>query len=630
MSLEFNEWNSDRFPSDQSELDVNGERIDRHHPTQAIESIDPLDQPQQSENGNSPSADVAIHDEKSDGSSDSHPFEDSVEAAQQGPDPVHPLNWRDVCAFIVNKMIGTGIFLQPPAVLMLTGSKGEALGLWFIGFIYTVVSMLLYIEFSRKLPHTGGELIYLDETLPSPPMLAYTLYTFYFVFTYNTATNSMQFANQVLISANTHDTTFVPERRLLRFIAIVALSFFCLLHYFSGRAGRMLNQVLALFKVCLLLIVIVAGIVWASHHFEADWSQHETSTKRASASTSAFLLIIFSFTGWENATFVSGEISNHRILTKGFVIAVLTVGILYFLVNLVFLLAIPYHVIEKFNLSESFVPIFFGGGAKARLAWAILIAISASGSLLSMIYTSARVKQVIGISNIMPWSKIWRSPIPSPSQTQLRRRSEFPTPQGGLILHWIFTVILISATSGMDSIAESISFSGNLQAYASGWVGVFISIGFLFLFSRSIPAPTQRRWSNSTEFILFRTWTGKIIFAGLYFAFNAYVIVVPLIGPYITASDTPEEVKGWYYIVIVIVIAMAATVYYYGVLGLAINKYGESASPKRTFLHLAGVYPSIQESEQHEPHYGWRRKLVIHFPSDAVVSGQHEAILWLS
>lgn len=143
----------------------------------------------------------------------------------------------------------------------------------------------------------------LDETLPSPRLFAYTIYAFYFVFLYNTATNSMMFANQVLISANAKTIHYVPDGRLVRFIAIVALSLFCLLHYFSGRAGRRLNQLLAFFKVCLLVIVLFAGIVRASHHFVNDWNLNPNPNKSNSAT--AFLLIVFSFTGWENATFVS-------------------------------------------------------------------------------------------------------------------------------------------------------------------------------------------------------------------------------------------------------------------------------------------------------------------------------------
>lgn len=54
-------------------------------------------------------------------------------------EPPRPLRWWDVSSLIINKMIGTGIYTSPPAVLILTGNKREALGLWITGFVYTVV-----------------------------------------------------------------------------------------------------------------------------------------------------------------------------------------------------------------------------------------------------------------------------------------------------------------------------------------------------------------------------------------------------------------------------------------------------------------------------------------------------------
>jgi hypothetical protein len=94
-----------------------------------------------------------------------------------------PLNWKDVAALIMNKMIGTGIYTNPPMVLLLTRSKGEALGLWFAGFVYTLIryvslssqrqlteykllSMVIYLEYARRLPHTGGELIFVSISAP--------------------------------------------------------------------------------------------------------------------------------------------------------------------------------------------------------------------------------------------------------------------------------------------------------------------------------------------------------------------------------------------------------------------------------------------------------------------------------
>jgi hypothetical protein len=84
----------------------------------------------------------------------------------------------------------------------------------------------------------------------------------------------------------------------------------------------------------------------------------------------------------------------------------------------------------------------------------------------------AKVKQVIGMSNIIPWSKLWESTSPIPRPRQLAKgHPERPTPKGGLILHWLMSLVLISATSRMYNINEAIGFPGNLQAYASGWVG---------------------------------------------------------------------------------------------------------------------------------------------------------------
>lgn len=54
-------------------------------------------------------------------------------------EPPRPLRWWDVSSLIINKMIGTGIYTSPPAVLVLTGNKREALGLWVTGFAYTLV-----------------------------------------------------------------------------------------------------------------------------------------------------------------------------------------------------------------------------------------------------------------------------------------------------------------------------------------------------------------------------------------------------------------------------------------------------------------------------------------------------------
>lgn len=65
-----------------------------------------------------------------------------------------------MASLIINKMIGSGIFFGPYAVLVATQNKTIAVVFWILGFIYTMFSMWLYLEYARDLPYTGGELVY--------------------------------------------------------------------------------------------------------------------------------------------------------------------------------------------------------------------------------------------------------------------------------------------------------------------------------------------------------------------------------------------------------------------------------------------------------------------------------------
>ena len=95
-------------------------------------------------------------------------------------------------------------------------------------------------------------------------LFAYTIYAFLFIGTFNSATNCMQVGRQILTLISPHDES--PSGSLLRFIAIVALTVVCLLHYFSPAWGRALNLKFALTKIALLLALVIAGgVSWARH-----------------------------------------------------------------------------------------------------------------------------------------------------------------------------------------------------------------------------------------------------------------------------------------------------------------------------------------------------------------------------
>jgi len=172
----------------------------------------------------------------------------------------------------------------------------------------------------------------LDQILPRPALLSYTCYSLYFVCMYTTTTNSMQFARQVL-RASTNDDT-VHDERIMRFIAVVITTVICLLIYFSTATGRRLNRYLAWLKIGLLISVFMAGAIKAGKSTVRDNVPVQKVIKSSSAT--GLLQVLFAFQGWENATLVAGEIPDFQTLRKGFIRAVWIVGMLYMLINIVY------------------------------------------------------------------------------------------------------------------------------------------------------------------------------------------------------------------------------------------------------------------------------------------------------
>jgi hypothetical protein len=81
-----------------------------------------------------------VHDVNSAGPYSDRPDDDF---ATVRPDPrvqqMRTLSTWDVAALIANKMIGTGIFTGPTLVLRYTLNKNVAIGLWTLGFLYTLL-----------------------------------------------------------------------------------------------------------------------------------------------------------------------------------------------------------------------------------------------------------------------------------------------------------------------------------------------------------------------------------------------------------------------------------------------------------------------------------------------------------
>ena len=182
-------------------------------------------------------------------------------------------------------------------------------------------------------------------------------------------------------------------------------------------------------------------------------------------------------------------------------------------------------------------------------------------------YTFARVKQAIGRMNILPWSNLWGADDNQrhPAETEDLDK----TPMGGLILHWITTVVAISVSASIkSSLTNAITFPGIVQAYAHSLILIPLSLGFLRIRSRADALGFEREGLH--EFDRFLTWFwhsddwsvqgvfGLVVFA--YVACNIFLVVDYVIPPY-------NGVPGWISLVICATIIAIATIYYFSLFG---------------------------------------------------------------
>jgi amino acid transporter len=135
------------------------------------------------------------------------------------------------------------------------------------------------------------------------PRLMWTMaFATFFITIANTSGNAIAFARFVMIAALPTETKLEAlDSKVVKLVAINIVSVVCLLHYFSHNLGRFLNKLLAIYKFCLLIAVMIAGFC-ASRVKNGEFDRNVAQNTKNQLG--GLVLVLYSFTGWENANYV--------------------------------------------------------------------------------------------------------------------------------------------------------------------------------------------------------------------------------------------------------------------------------------------------------------------------------------
>jgi len=446
----------------------------------------------------------------------------------------------------------------------------------------TVVSLVIYLEYAVALPFNGGEIIYLNEIYCVPDMLATILYAGIFISLANTAGNAFTFAKYVVVAYKNIDPRVLEQHpiesqldpTLIRTIAIFIVTTICFLHYTWSKLGLFLNKAFALYKILLLLVVFVAGAIASSPKV----SEPPISSQ---SKVAALIAIFYAYEGWENATYVAGEIGAFRAtvgranssatIRCGAVLAVCLVSVLYVLVAFSYYHACTYTQITDQNNDLGMAIHFAYGIWHSTRGLSIAIALSAVGNLIAVIYTNSKVKQAIAVQRILPFWQFFEK--------------DAENPRGALVLSWIATTIFILAC---PTSADGYSFAIGIYEYSRVIFTLFVASGFLFLHKYK-----EKGWLP--EFFLLRPMWIRLLFVIIFFGLNIVVIIG---APMLRQSGYDSINRFWWPCIFFII--LAASTLYWLALWIPQMKRGESG---KTWGDTLGF--TVKAYHENDPQRPW-------------------------
>lgn len=258
------------------------------------------------------------------------------------------LSAYDAAAVVVSNVIGSGILFMPAIVAGMVGSPGAMLAVWFGGGILAFAGAMAYAELAALRPKSGGEYVYLREAFG--PLAAFLTGWTSFVAGFSgaiaaTSVGLAGFLGRFFPAAGDATpwvtlplglvTLSLSPQSLVALTAIFGLS---LVHILGIGPGRLVQNALALVKVCALLIFVAAGLSignGSTTHFSGDapWVP--------SGMLLALIPVMFSYSGWNAAAYLAEEVKDPtRNVPRALAMGTIAVVLVYVAMNVVYLYAL--------------------------------------------------------------------------------------------------------------------------------------------------------------------------------------------------------------------------------------------------------------------------------------------------
>jgi basic amino acid/polyamine antiporter, APA family len=353
-------------------------------------------------------------------------------------------------SIIIGNVIGTGVFLKARVMTCNVGDPMWVILAWVAAGILSLAGALTYAELSAMKPQAGGEYVFLRDAYGRVWSFLYGWMQIFIAKTGSQASVAVAFAifandllggslRQILLRINFLSNPFeintiqtpeflveVADRMLysyelttLQLVAVGMIVIFTVINCFSVSVTGNLATVLTFVKIALVLLVGVGAFLLADGNFAnyamtADGGTCEGVENAVKYGAAGFTFVagfgaamlgaLWGYDGWNNLTFVAGEVKNpQRNIPLASIGGTILIILLYVLINLAYFYVLTpteiASVSESSSVAKEVAVRFLGAGVLSLMTAGLML--SSIGTLHTSVLAGARVPFAMARDGLM-------------------------------------------------------------------------------------------------------------------------------------------------------------------------------------------------------------------------------------
>lgn len=395
-------------------------------------------------------------------------------------------------SIIIGNVIGTGVFLKARVMTCNVGSPDYVMLAWVAAGVLSLAGALTYAELAAMLPHAGGTYNFLREAYGRVWSFLFGWMQIFIAKAGAQASVAVAFGiflndlmggslKQVLFTTELFGSKF--EISNLQLIAVALLILVTILNCAHVAVSGSIATVLTVVKISLILLVGFGAFMLADGSFAnfagtagAGACEGVASNVRFGAAdytffagfAAAMLGALWGYDGWDNLTYVAGEIKNpQRNIPIALVGGTVLIMVLYIFANAAYFYVLSPEAIagvsRESSVAREVAAKFLGAGAITLMAAGLMA--SSFGTLHTSMLTGARIPYAMAQDGMF-----------FKSLSKLSEKTRVPV--RALIVQGIWSCIL-ALSGSFDTLTDYVIFGS--------WIFYALATSSIFVFRRSRP-----------------------------------------------------------------------------------------------------------------------------------------------